>query len=238
MRRALLPLVLGFAATLAVTASADDKPAAPPPPAAPEVKLQSLPPEKVAASVTRVQAFYDKTQFFASEFTQEFWVKAYNQKRVSKGKVTIAKPGRMHWHYDEPKENRVVSDGATVKVYEHANRQMYEQQVDKSQYPAALSFLTGTGKLSETFNFELFPGDKMAFPGGEVLVGVPKVPTPAYSKVLFYVDSQTAQIRRVLIIDAQGNRNRFDFTNPAVNQPVSHEFFRFVPPPGTQIVRP
>ncbi|MBL8606114.1 MAG: outer membrane lipoprotein carrier protein LolA [Myxococcales bacterium] len=238
MRRALFPVILGLAATLAASSFADDKPAAPPPPAAPEPKLQSLPPEKVQASVVRVQAFYDKTGSFASEFTQEFWVKAYNQKKVSKGKVTISKPGKMHWHYDEPRDNRVVSDGATVKVYEHANKQMYEQAVDKSQYPAALSFLTGTGKLSETFNFELFPGEKMAFPGGEVLVGTPKVATPAYSKVLFYVDSQTAQIRRVLIIDAQGNRNRFDFVNPQVNQPVAAEFFRFTPPPGTQIVRP
>jgi outer membrane lipoprotein carrier protein len=115
---------------------------------------------------------------------------------------------------------------------------MYEQQVDKSQYPAALSFLTGTGKLADTFNFEAYPGAQMNFPGGEVLMGTPKVPTPAYSKVLFYVDSQTAQIRRVLIIDAQGNRNTFNFLAPAVNQPVAPEFFRFSPPPGTAIVRP
>jgi len=188
--------------------------------------------------VVKVQDFYNKTQSFKSDFTQEFFVKAYNQKKTSKGKVTFSKPGRMYWEYDEPKDNRVVSDGTTLRVYEAQNRQMFEQPVDKSQYPAALSFLTGTGKLSDTFDFQVFAGDKMNFPGGHVLVGTPKQPTPAYQKVLLYVDAATFQVRRVMVLDGQGNRNRFDFSNPRVNEPVPPNQFQFTPPSGTSIVRP
>jgi outer membrane lipoprotein carrier protein len=125
-----------------------------------------------------------------------------------------------------------------LRVYEAANKQMYEQQVDRSQYPAALAFLTGQGKLSDAFSFELYDGEKMNFPGGKVLVGSPRQPTPAYQKVLFYVDANTAQVRRVLILDGQGNRNRFDFVNPRVNEAVTATQFKFTPPPGTSIVRP
>jgi outer membrane lipoprotein carrier protein len=123
-------------------------------------------------------------------------------------------------------------------VYEANNKQMYEQPIEKSQYPAALSFLTGTGKLDASFNFEVFPGDQMKFPGGIVLVGTPKAATPAYSKVLFYVDSATSQVRRVMIIDGQGNRNRFDFEAPKVNLPVAAGVFQFTPPAGTSIIHP
>jgi outer membrane lipoprotein carrier protein len=144
----------------------------------------------------------------------------------------------MDWVYDDPKDNRVVSDGNVIKVYEAANKQVFEQPIDKSQYPAALSFLTGTGKLSDAFDFELVCGDQMKFPGGYVLVGTPKQPTPAYSKVLFYVDMPTSQVRRVMVIDGQGNRNRFDFVNPKVNEPVPPAEFTFTPPPGTSVVRP
>jgi outer membrane lipoprotein carrier protein len=42
----------------------------------------------------------------------------------------------------------------------------------------------------------------------------------------------------VLILDAQGNRNRFDFDNPLVNTPVPPGSFSFTPPAGTQIVKP
>jgi len=234
MRRAPFVVLLALALPLVATTSADVAFADAPPPPAPQAATA----EQTRDAVGKVQAFYDKTQTFSSEFTQEFWVKAYNQKKQSKGKVTIQKPGKMHWHYDDPKDNKVVSDGTTIKIYEAANKQMYEQNVDKSQFPAALSFLTGTGKLGDTFNFELFPGEKLAFPGGQVLVGTPKVPSPAYQKVLFYIDSATSQVRQVMVLDGQGNRNKFVFVNPRVNDPIAPEHFKFTPPAGTQIVKP
>jgi outer membrane lipoprotein carrier protein len=189
-------------------------------------------------AVQSVQAFYDKSTTFKSDFQQRFWVKAYNHEKKSSGHVTFAKPGKMEWVYDDPKDNRVVSDGKTIRVYEASNKQMFEQPVDTTQYPAALSFLTGTGQLGTSFDFELFSGDSMKFPGGYVLVGTPKQPTAAYTKVLFYVDASTSQVRRVMVIDGQGNRNRFDFVSPRVNEPVAATQFTFTPPPGTSIVRP
>ena len=199
---------------------------------------KAAPAAQTAAMVQKVQAFYDKTTSFESGFTQEYFVKSHNLRKESKGNVTFAKPGKMDWQYSTPAGNRVVSDGAILKVYEAANKQMFEQPVNKSQYPAALSFLIGGGSLASIFDYQMYPGATMNFPGGDVLVGTPKEPTPAYTKVLFYVDSATSQVRRVLIVDGQGNRNRFDFENPKVNVPVAPERFKFNPPPGTQIIKP
>jgi outer membrane lipoprotein carrier protein len=225
---ALATVLVGSAANLRADVGGGAPPAASTPPGAPAVDQ----------AVHDVQAFYDRSSTFKSEFQQKFWVKAYNQEKSSHGHVTFAKPGKMDWVYDDPKDNRVVSDGMVIKVYEAANKQMYEQPVDKSQYPAALSFLTGTGKLVDAFDFTIVSGDEMKFPGGYVLVGAPKQNSAAYSKVLFYVDSATSQVRRVMIIDGQGNRNRFDFVTPRVNDPVAPAQFSFTPPPGTSIVRP
>jgi hypothetical protein len=63
------------------------------------------------STVARVQDFYDRSITFKSDFEQRFWVKAYNQEKTSRGHVTFAKPGKMEWVYDDPKDNRVVSDG-------------------------------------------------------------------------------------------------------------------------------
>ena len=41
-----------------------------------------------------------------------------------------------------------------------------------------------------------------------------------------------------MIIDGQGNRNRFDFENPRRNEAVAPEVFKFTPPPGTSIIHP
>ncbi len=202
------------------------------------VTAQPLPAAEAQKVLEKMQAFYDKTTSFKADFTQEFTAKHYNRKTSSKGRVTFAKPGKMDWIYDEPKDNRVVSDGTEIRVYEAANKQMYQQQMTQSQYPAALSFLTGQGKLSDHFTFDLFAGESMGFPGGQVLVGLPKVPNPAATKVLFYIDVATSQARRVMVIDGQGNRNRFDFLNARINEPVTVQQFKFNPPQGTTVVRP
>jgi outer membrane lipoprotein carrier protein len=55
---------------------------------------------------------------------------------------------------------------------------------------------------------------------------------------LFYVDKATFQMRRVLMVDAQKNRNRFDFREARVNEKVPEGTFSFNPPPGTNVVKP
>jgi outer membrane lipoprotein carrier protein len=224
-----LSLLAALATTVPVAhAEADD---APPPAAASPAEVKSV--------VDAVQAFYNKTRTFKSEFNQTFLVKAYSMTKRSHGTVVFSKPGKMDWVYDDPKGNRVVSDGTTLRVFQAADNQVYEQPVASSQYPAALSFLTGQGQLSSSFDFDLKDGNgPMNFPGGLVLIGTPKTPTAAYQKVLFYVDKATMQIRSVLILDGQSNRNRFDFVAPSVNGAVDPNQFVFVAPPGATVIHP
>jgi len=187
--------------------------------------------------VNRVQNFYDKTTTFKAGFKQRYIVKAYDKTKDSAGSVIFEKPGKMSWRYTS-NGNRVVSDGTVIKIYEKENKQMYEQQLSKTQYPAALSFLTGQGKLKQNFKFTKQDSKQMKFESGYVLAGDPLQPTAAYDKVFFYVDAQTYQVRRVLIVDAQGNRNRFDFITSEVNTKAPQGEFAFTPPPGTQVIRP
>jgi outer membrane lipoprotein carrier protein len=221
-----LPLVAGSS-----QAEEPKKGGAPGKPAGPNASLSA---DEI---VNRVQAFYDKTTTFKAGFKQRYVVKAYDKTKDSAGSVIFEKPGKMSWRYTS-NGNRVVSDGTLIKIYEKENKQMYEQQLAKTQYPAALSFLTGQGKLKQNFKFSRQDSKQMKFESGYVLAGDPLQPTAAYERVFFYVDAQTYQVRRVLIIDAQGNRNRFDFVTSEVNTKAPQGEFAFTPPPGTQVIRP
>jgi outer membrane lipoprotein carrier protein len=226
MRKAALPLLLlALGAPIAVASLATPAVSYAAPPTAEELG-------------GRVQRFYDSTKTFRANFKQTYTIKVQNVKKVSTGQVVFEKPGKMSFKYNAPNGNRVVSDGKTIRVYEKDNEQMYEVPVAKSQYPAALSFLMGKGQLTKDFSLRLLDAAQMKFEGGYVLEGTPKDATPAYQKMLLYVDGATNQVRRVLILDAQGNRNRFDFEQPAVNQPVAKDEFNFVAPPGTKIIKP
>jgi outer membrane lipoprotein carrier protein len=222
-------VVTALLVSLAGGALADPSPPAPAPSPAPAPAAQAI--------ATRVQAFYDKTQTFSADFTQKYTIKAYNRTKDSRGKVVFEKPGKMSWRYTS-NGNRVVADGKTLKVYEDENKQMYEQPIDQSQYPAALAFLVGGGSLERSFSLSTLDPGRANFAGGQVLVGEPKEPTPAYQKILLYVDDKTSQVRRVMLIDAQGNRNTFTFDNPQVNKKPLPDEFKFLPPKGTKVIRP
>ena len=219
-RRSLLHFLVAalVGSAVAVSAHADDGPSA----------------RRIAA---RVQSFYDQTKVYKAGFKQRFWIKSIGQAKHSSGQVIFQKPGKMSWRYSN-NGNRVVSDGVIVKVYEAQNKQMFEQKINKSQYPAALSFLVGGGNLLKSFKLRKLNSKRMQYESGYVLEGVPRTPTPAYQKMLLYVDAQTNQVRRVLLLDAQGNRNRFDFLDPKVNEPPPRGEFTFVPPRGTQVIKP
>jgi outer membrane lipoprotein carrier protein len=115
----------------------------------------------------------------------------------------------MNWAYTQPPGNRVIVNGQRVSVYQAATNQTVV--MNQAQVPAAFSFLTGQAQLTSTFNFTM-PAT-LAFPGGYVLVGTPITPMPGVNTVLFYVDGQTSQVRRVIVLDGQRNQNAFTFAN-------------------------
>jgi len=187
--------------------------------------------------VGKVQTYYDQLKTFKASFKQRYTIRSHDKNKDSAGSVIFEKPGKMSWRYTN-NGNRVVSDGKLIKIYEKENKQMYEQPLDKSQYPAALSFLTGQGKLKDSFKFTKQDPVKMKYASGYVLLGEPLQPTAAYDKVYFYIDGKTFQVRRVIIQDVQLNRNRFDFEAPQANTKPPQGEFVFVPPPGTQVIKP
>ena len=151
-----------FAVTLLVCAAAMS-----PPVASYFSTLASAAPATPTAEAiaTRVQAFYDQTKTFQAGFKQEYFIRMHDQRRTSEGRVAFEKPGKMSWKYDQPNGNRVVSDGRTLKVYDRENQQMFEQPVDKSQYPAALAFLMGQGELMRSFTLRLLDPATVKFEG-------------------------------------------------------------------------
>ena len=162
-------------------------------------------------------------------------MKAFGTKKDSKGHVLFVKPGKMRWDYADPKDNVVVSDGVTLWSYTASEKQARKMLVKDSQMPTVLAFLTGKGDLAKEFDLKLLDATKYKFTGGYVLEGRPKAATNLYSFVLFYVDSDTWQVRRVLIVDAQDNRNRFDFIKPMVNMKVDDKRFLYTPPAGATV---
>ena len=197
----------------------------------------------VAASV---QSFYNQTRGVSANFHQTYFTKLYGRYTRSRGQVLFVKPGKMRWDYARPNGKVIVSDGSHVIVYEPgddgSSGQYFDQAMSEHELPQAFSFLTGSAQLADDFSFRLLDPQRQGYPDGYVLELRPRVATPHYERILFYVLKQgnrpAGVVRRVLIVDSAGNRNRFDFSDLAWNPSVPGNTFRFRPPAGAHRIEP
>jgi outer membrane lipoprotein-sorting protein len=166
----------------------------------------------VGAAVAQLQSAYDQKTTMNTAFQQRFWVKTHNQSMTRRGRVTFAKPGKMHWVYDGAGFKHVMSEGDVINLYNAQTHEAIAEPIDASPYNA-FSFLTGASTLASDFSFALLSGQQGRFPCGYVLIGTPKLATAAFRKVFFYVTNADAQLRRVVIVDHQGDENQFDFVS-------------------------
>lgn len=226
-------------ATASATASAAPPPSSAAPSSEPSAPVLAAPaPGSADEIAANVDTIYLARKTFKARFKQEHTQKATGIVKKSSGIVFVEKPNKISFRYDAPNNNRIVSDGTTLKIYVAEDSQMFLQPVQKTEYPGALSFLMGNG-LRPSFTFSIH--EKAKFEGGPVLNGKPRSATPYYEYVLFYVDKALLEkkepgvIRRVLIVDAQGNKNRFDFEEVSQPGSIDPSEFIFNPPAGTNI---
>jgi outer membrane lipoprotein carrier protein len=197
-------------------------------------------PNPALAVAKQVDAIFASAKTFSARFKQQYYIKVYNKTETSTGVVFIERPSKISFRYDPPNDNRIVSDGTTIKIYQAADKQMTEMPMAKTAFPGALAFMLGSG-ISQSFDFAINP--KAQWSGGVVLDGKPLTPTTSYQLAMFYIDQALLQkadpnaVKRVLIIDAQENKNRFDFENVTQPASINPAEFNFTPPPGTDIKR-
>ncbi|MBI4955792.1 MAG: outer membrane lipoprotein carrier protein LolA [Myxococcales bacterium] len=188
------------------------------------------------ALAARIQLFYDALHSYQAEFTHVAQLLVDRVPRVRRGRVAFEKPGKLSFRYAAPSRDRVVSDGKTVKAYLAEDKLLYVSKVALSPYPATLGFLAGQGVLERDFALRSLPSQAALGRGGAVLEAVPREATPAFARVLFLADLGSGEVRRVLVLDAHGNRNRFDFAAPSLDAAIPAREFSLVPPPGTETV--
>jgi len=178
-----------------------------------------------------VQAFYENCRSLRANFVQKHHARVQGTKKVQRGRLALKKRGKLSFRYASG--DRVVSNGKRVVVYRKKQKTAYRGKADASLYATGFSFLMGKGRLQKAFRFRLLASKKP----GYVLLATPRKPSPLLTMMVLYVDKKTHQVRRLMLVDAQGNTNRFVLSNIRINRKIGNKEFVFRPPRGTKIVR-
>ncbi|MAS25517.1 MAG: outer membrane lipoprotein carrier protein LolA [Oceanospirillaceae bacterium] len=146
------------------------------------------------------------------------------------GQLTVAKPGKLRWHTDEPFEQLVVSDGELVWVYDMDLEQVTIRNMDQRIQETPALLLTGdAGNVEKSFLVEEEKaGDEIVFQL------VPKDNSQLFESLEFHYRDQ--QIVRMMIFDAAGQITEISFDGVAINQPVDDQAFVFNVPEGVDVI--
>lgn len=198
-----------------------------------------LPSAASAASLAEIarstDQHYNNLKTFKSDFTEIY--RGSGISRSESGTLWLKKPGKMRWEYHQPQEKFFLTDSHTAFFYvpgEHQARKTPLKNLDDIRSP--LRYLLGKTKLEkELEGLSLAPDLTPAKTGDTVLRGVPKNMKDRISEVVLEV-SPAFQIDRIMIREVDGTVTDFHFSNTEENVPVQDSLFRFVPPPGVEVI--
>src|SRR5262249_52325319 len=77
-----------------------------------------LKPSELPDVLPAVEKRYQGIQSINARFVQKSLFVGLDKRETSKGEVFFRKPGRMDWIYQQPEEQRFVSDGSSLWFYQ------------------------------------------------------------------------------------------------------------------------
>lgn len=183
------------------------------------------------AVLGKLQSFYDKTENFSADFTQEVTQK--NPKRVFKksGRVYFKKPGKMRWDYKKPEPVLYVSDGENLYCYQEEEAVVYKLSIKDSELFHSLKFLFGSGDFRKDFTAEMLPkrGD-----GTIPILLKPLAGEKNFKSLTLFVNPVSFQIVETELVDPLNTVNRIRFSSLSYSENTDGLFI-FKTPPGTRV---
>lgn len=182
-----------------------------------------------------VQGFYDATKDLKADFKQTYTHPVYGTKTVSKGALSVKKPGKMIWDYAAKNAADFYVTKKKLQVVEHDLRQVVTRTVDTADFAGAEKFLFGGRQLVEDFRVRL-ANDRLVKAYGQaghtVIELGPKKKNPHYKSLLLVVDDATGRVDAFVVRNADKSVNHFVLSGVGRNTGLSDGAFTFKKPKG------
>ena len=189
----------------------------------------------VHAVADKVDQRYNHMQTLEAQFAESY--SGAGMTRKESGTLLLKKPGRMRWDYDEPRSKMFLTDGSTAWFYvpgEKRVRRTRVKQIEDLRSP--MRYLLGKSKLEKEFKGLAIATDAKPVNAGDIVLrGEPKGIEERVSETLLEV-TPDGMITRIVVEGTDGSVTEFRFLQQKENVQIEDARFKFVPPPGVEVV--
>ncbi|RYZ66428.1 MAG: outer membrane lipoprotein chaperone LolA, partial [Proteobacteria bacterium] len=189
----------------------------------------------IPALLEKVEKKYLEKKSLEAKFSQTQYQKLTKMEKNLSGVISLKYPNKFRWETLKPDQNLFVSDGKKFWSYtppfmKGEQGQVIEKKTSEVQSQLASLLLSAA--------FSKIKDAKIVAISDSVFKVTPKKGTAGtVSQVEVEIDPKTAQITRVKLEHDGGNRSEVKLSDIKLGEPMSDEMFRFVIPPGTEVIR-
>ena len=182
-----------------------------------------------ADAVATLRDFVRDVKTGRATFTQTVTSPDGAKTKTSRGTFEFARPNRFRFEYMKPLAQLIVADGSKVWIYDADLNQVSTRKLANALGATPAALLAG-GSLDADFDLAAQPPRD----GLEWVKATPKAKDSPFQSVA--IGFRGTDLASVEIVDAFGQRSRLQFAAFAPNASVSPDAFRFVPPPGADVI--
>ncbi len=185
--------------------------------------------------LARLQAWLDGTRDLEGRFEQKLVSGALGAGLEERGRLYLARPGKMRWDYLDPERKIAIIEGRRTRLYIEEERELWEGTLDDDALLATL--LAGSEPIAAGFEAGLLTTPRHGGRGAYRLQLVPHGPVEALQEIVLTLREPGFAIAEAEVTDGAGNRMLYRFIDLRRNRGLADSTFEFEAPPGTEIGR-
>jgi outer membrane lipoprotein carrier protein len=183
-----------------------------------------------ASGVDQLKAFLSGAKTGKTTFRQVVSGKSGRVPQESSGTFAFARPGKFRWTYEKPHAQIIVGDGQKLWIYDPDLNQVVVRKLDQALGATPAALLAGDDSLEK--NFELQDGGKSG--DAEFVDAKPRAVDSGFGSIRIGLKDNLP--RTMELHDSFGQVTQLAFGSFERNASVDTALFRFVPPPGADVV--
>jgi outer membrane lipoprotein carrier protein len=193
--------------------------------------LAGLPARSADDAVARVDAYLAELQTFSAEFVQVVRDRDGQIVDRSSGTLSLARPNRFRWDYRDPYVQTIVADGRKLWLYDTDLEQVTVRALEAGLGSTPATLLSGAGKVGDAFQSVGVERD-----GAKTWYRLkPKSSSSDFEIVSLAFDG-AGTLAAMQLQDKLGQTTQVQFTETRRNRGLDASLFRFVPPPGVDVI--
>ena len=184
----------------------------------------------------RVDRHYNALHTLETQFVEKY--RGNGMERTESGTLWIKRPGRMRWEYAQPHAKLFITNGKTAWFYSPGTKQARStdsRKLDDLRSP--LAYLLGKARLERVLDgLRLAEAVQPHTAGDFVLEGTPRGLAAHTARVLLEITPE-GRIDRIVAEGQDDSVTEYLFSESKEDVHLADERFRFVPPPGVEVIQ-